>query len=181
MNNVPYNVDPKRINLARGVPEGLRRLHRAGYQLVVVSNQPGVALGRFSIDALSAVTARLRSLFAELGVPLLDAYYCPHYPEGKVLEFSRTCPCRKPRPGMLLRAAREHQLDLVHSWLIGDILDDIEAGQRAGCVTVLLDNGNENEWNLARNRVPHFTVADLMEAADVICGSRGHPDASEAS
>lgn len=178
IHNVPHNVDPARIRLADGAEAGVQRLHRAGYHLVVVSNQSGVAFGRFALDALAAVTHRLHELLAAAGVPLLDAYYCPHHPEGKVPEFTRNCPCRKPRPGLLLRAAREHRLDLAHSWMVGDILDDIEAGHRAGCATVLVDNGNESEWNLAPNRVPHFTAADLLQAAEVICGGRPRAGAS---
>ena len=78
------------------------------------------------------------------------------------------CACRKPAPGLLERAAREHGVSLSDSWLIGDILDDIEAGRRAGCRTVLLDNGNETEWQLTPERVPHHVARDLAEAAALI-------------
>lgn len=170
--DIPYNVDPGRIRLMPGAAEGVRRLHGAGYRLVVVSNQAGVAFGRFSQDALAGVTARLQELFATIGVSLTAAYYCPHHPKGTVAPYGAVCPCRKPRAGLLLRAAREHRLDLARSWLVGDILDDIEAGNRAGCTTVLVDNGHETEWQLAPRRVPHFTVQDLPQAAQVIGGAR---------
>jgi D-glycero-D-manno-heptose 1,7-bisphosphate phosphatase len=166
--DVPYNVDPGRIRLAPGAAEGLRLLHRAGYRLFVVSNQPGVARGYFREQALAAVAGRLRRLLAECAVPLGGFYYCPHHPEGVVGEHAVACACRKPAPGLILRAALEHGLDLARSWLVGDILDDVEAGRRAGCRTILVDSGHETEWVLRPDRVPHRIASDLLDAARLI-------------
>jgi D-glycero-D-manno-heptose 1,7-bisphosphate phosphatase len=163
--DVPYNVDPGRIRLAPRAEEGLRLLHAAGYRLIVISNQSGVARGLFPEEALVAVEQRLRGLLAEAGVPLLAFYYCPHHPEGIVPDLAVACACRKPEPGMILRAASEHGIDLARSWFIGDILDDVEAGRRAGCATVLIDNGHETQWVLSPLRTPHEVVADLAGAA----------------
>jgi D-glycero-D-manno-heptose 1,7-bisphosphate phosphatase len=163
--DVPYNVDPAHIRLTPGAAEGLRRLHAAGYPLFVVSNQSGVARGYFPEAALAVVEGRLRELLHEAGVELAGFYYCPHHPEGIVAEYAVACDCRKPAPGLIERAAREHGLDLARSWFVGDILDDVQAGRAAGCKTVLLDNGHETEWVLTPERQPHHTVADLAEAA----------------
>ncbi|HEX8199409.1 MAG TPA: HAD family hydrolase [Isosphaeraceae bacterium] len=163
--DVPYNVDPGRIRLTRGAEEGLRLLHAAGYALIVISNQSGVARGLFPEEALRAVERRLRGLLEEVGVPLLGFYYCPHHPEGVVPGLAVACGCRKPEPGMILRAAAEHGIELARSWFIGDILDDVEAGRRAGCSTVLIDNGHETEWVVSAARTPHEVTADLAEAA----------------
>jgi D-glycero-D-manno-heptose 1,7-bisphosphate phosphatase len=163
--DVPYNVDPGRIRLAAGAEEGLRLLHAAGYGLIVISNQSGVARGLFPEEALVAVEERLRGLLAGAGVPLLGFYYCPHHPEGVVPGLAVACACRKPEPGLILRAAGEHGIDLTGSWFVGDILDDVEAGRRAGCATVLIDNGHETEWVLSPLRTPHVVAADLAEAA----------------
>jgi histidinol phosphatase-like enzyme len=95
-------------------------------------------------------------------------YHCPHHVDGTVLAYARACSCRKPRPGMLLRAARDLDLDLGRSWMVGDILDDIEAGRRAGCRTVLLDVGSETEWRRGPLRVPDAVAGSLPEVADVI-------------
>jgi histidinol-phosphate phosphatase family protein len=168
IDDVPYNVDPARIALAAGAAEGLRALHRGGYRLVVVSNQSGVARGLFPEAALGPVRDRIEELLDAFGVPLAGFYACPHHPAGTVPAFAVECPCRKPRPGMLRRAAEELGLDLNASWLIGDILDDVEAGRRAGCRTVLIDNGNETEWVLTAGRQPHGRAADLAEAARFI-------------
>lgn len=173
--NLPYSVDPARIRLASGVGEGLRALSRAGYLLAVVSNQSGVARGYFPEAALAAVRDRLRSLFAEAGATLTGFYYCPHHREGTVEGYSVACQCRKPRPGLILRAAAEHRVSPTASWLVGDILDDVEAGAQAGCRTVLLDNGNETEWRLTQLRRPSYTVADFMSAACVILADPGAP------
>lgn len=157
--NVPYNVDPARIRLAPGADEALRRIAGAGYRVIVVSNQPGVALGFFAERELESVERHLAEL-----VPVNAFYYCPHAPQAG-------CTCRKPQSGMLLRAAREHGVELAQSWMVGDILDDVEAGRRAGCRTVLVDNGNETEWQLNAERAPHAKVKGLLEAADLICGA----------
>ena len=168
--NVPYNVDPSRMRLARGA-EGLPMLHRAGYRLIVVSNQSGVARGYFAEDALRPVERRLAELLHEAGVPLAGFYYCPHHPKGVVPAYALACACRKPAPGLIAQAAREHRIDLSRSWLVGDILDDVEAGRRAGCRTVLIDNGNETEWLLSAPRRPHHLAPDLAAAARLILGA----------
>ena len=161
--DVPYNVDPARIILTEGVEDGVRKLHAAGFSLVVVSNQSGVARGYFEEADLEAVWTRLRDLS---GVPF-HVYYCPHHPEGYA-PYNVACGCRKPEPGMLLEAAKEHDLDLSQSWMIGDILNDVEAGRRSGCRTVLLDNGGETEWQLSRERLPHHIVDTFAEAAEIV-------------
>src|SRR4051794_10145376 len=129
--DVPYNVDPARIRLAPGAAEGLPRLHAAGFRLIVISNQSGVARGLFAEEALGGVRDRLRELLADVGVPLDGFYYCPHHPEGVVPEYALACACRKPEPGMILDSAREHGIEPGQSWFVGDILDDVEAGRRA--------------------------------------------------
>jgi D-glycero-D-manno-heptose 1,7-bisphosphate phosphatase len=157
--NVPYNVDPARIRLAPGAAEAVARISAAGYRVIVVSNQPGVGLGFFAEHELERVQRHLAAL-----LPMTAFYYCPHAPQAG-------CPCRKPQSGMLLQAAREHGVELAQSWMVGDILDDVEAGRRAGCRTVLVDNGNETEWQLNAAREPHAKVKGLLEAADLICGA----------
>jgi D-glycero-D-manno-heptose 1,7-bisphosphate phosphatase len=156
--NVPYNVDPARIRLAPGAAECVGALAREGFDVFVVSNQPGAALGFFPEQALHEVKERLEAL---LDHRLKGFYYCPHHPQAG-------CDCRKPNPGMLLRAAREHGVELGRSWMVGDILDDVEAGRRAGCRTILLDNGNETEWQLTDARRPDCIANDLRQAAALI-------------
>jgi D-glycero-D-manno-heptose 1,7-bisphosphate phosphatase len=160
VHDVPYNVDPERITLAPGAQQAVEAFARNGFRVIIVSNQPGAALGLFDEARLGDVERKLRVLLNGR----FDAfYYCPHHPEAG-------CACRKPGPGMLLRAAREHGVDLERSWMIGDILDDVEAGRRAGCRTCLIDNGNETEWKLNDARRPDRVAAGLAQAATMILG-----------
>lgn len=166
--DVPYNVDPEHIQLTRGAIEGLRLIHEAGYQLIVITNQSGVARGYFPESALVVVEEKLHQILAQFGIPLAGFYYCPHHPDGIIQSLAIACSCRKPEPGLLLQSAAERGIDLAQSWFIGDILNDVEAGRRAGCKTVLIDNGNETQWQLSPQRLPHYIVANLVEAAQVI-------------
>jgi len=163
--DVPYNVDPAQIRLAWQAGAALQLLQGLGYRLIVVTNQSGVARGQFTEAALGQVQARLGELLAQYGVALDGFYYCPHHEHGTVARYAVACTCRKPMPGLLLRAAQEHDIDLAQSWMIGDILNDVEAGHRAGCRAALIDNGNETEWTLSPARRPDLVARDLYEAA----------------
>lgn len=165
IDNVPYNVNPRRVTLVRGAGGALRLLKTQGFLLVVVSNQPGVALGHFQLSALAAVEHRIHELLAPSSVEIDAFYYCPHLPQSANVRFAVRCLCRKPQPGLLRQAARDWQIDLTRSWLVGDILDDVEAGNRASCRTVLVDTGNETEWRLGLHRQPHHLAGSLRQAA----------------
>lgn len=169
--DVPYNVDPAKIELASGAGEALRSLSHAGYKLIVISNQSGVARGYFEEAALAGVKARLQELLNPDGVMLSGFYYCPHHPTGSIEHYRIDCLCRKPKPGLILKAAEDHEIDLSMSWMIGDILNDVEAGRKAGCKTILIDNGNETEWILSPDRIPDYRVADLRQAAAIVQAS----------
>jgi D-glycero-D-manno-heptose 1,7-bisphosphate phosphatase len=166
VHDVPYNVDPARIELIPGAGDALRAVQDAGFLLFVVSNQPGVALRRFPMSALRTVEARLDELLAPFGVVFTAYCWCPHPPAG--VRGGVACTCRKPRPGLLLDAAATHGVELARSWMIGDILDDIEAGNRAGCRTVLVDRGSETRWRTGRLRTPNAIVYQLADAVALI-------------
>ncbi len=168
IDDIPYSTDPVHIRFAKGAPFCLRRLRAAGYELVIVSNQSGIARGYYEEKALVAVRERLVRMITGAGGRLLDFYYCPHHPDGTVPRYAVPCSCRKPEPGLLLTAASQYNLDLASSWMIGDILNDVEAGRRAGCRTILINNGNETEWDLSPGRYPDFIAGDLAEAAVII-------------
>lgn len=164
--DVPYNVDPDLVVFTPHALAALLMLTRAGYALVVVTNQSGLASGRFSTDEFFALRHALtRRLREEGGIELAGFQFCPHAPDAG---GDPICLCRKPAPGMLEQAAVAGGFDLSRSWMIGDILDDIEAGRRAGCRTVLLDVGNETVWRMSSLRVPDYRCPDLLGAARVI-------------
>src|SRR4029079_4697999 len=119
--DVPYNVDPDRIRLLPGV-ERLRRLRLAGYELLLFSNQSGVAHGYFDEATLQYSIRGLEQKLREVGVRLAGTYWCTHHPKGDIERYRLECDCRKPNPGLLMRAANELSLDLERSWMVGDIL-----------------------------------------------------------
>jgi D-sedoheptulose 7-phosphate isomerase len=136
--NRHYGSDADGIKLFDGVVEGLLELRAAGYKLVLVSNQSGVARGYFDEAAVARMHDRLQRMLDRHGAALDGMEYCPHHPEGDTFPYAVECACRKPGPGMLRRAARKHGVDLSASWMVGDIEADIEAGRRAGARTVLV-------------------------------------------
>ena len=167
LQDVPYNVDPAKMRLMPGAGPALRSLAEAGYRLIVVTNQSGVARGYFPPTALRTVQWRLEELLAPFDVQLHGFHACVHHPAGVVAPYAQECECRKPKPGLLLAAAQDG-IDLIESWMVGDILDDVEAGCRAGCRTILLDNGGETEWRPGECRTPSLVAGTLSEAADAI-------------
>jgi D-glycero-D-manno-heptose 1,7-bisphosphate phosphatase len=127
------------VSLLPGIVAPLRRLEDAGYVLVCVSNQPVAAKGKTSVEELLELHERVLALLAREGVRLEVSRLCPHHPDGVVDELSGPCGCRKPAAGMLLDAARAQGLDLEASWMLGDTDSDVQAGQAAGCRTVLVE------------------------------------------
>jgi D,D-heptose 1,7-bisphosphate phosphatase len=166
--DIPYNINPHVITLQPDSIEGLKLLQNEGYLLIIVSNQSGVAKGYFTEEKLQVVEIKIKELLAVNDILLSGFYYCPHHPQGTVKLFNIDCDCRKPMPGMLLKAATEHNIDLTQSWMIGDILNDVEAGSRAGCKTVLIDNDNETEWMPGEHRIPAIICKSINKAAESI-------------
>lgn len=162
--DIPYNVEPALMELVPGCGAALRAVREAGYAIVVVSNQSGVARGYFEEAAVAGVEARLRMLLQGEGIELDGFYACFHHPGGVRPGYAVACACRKPEPGLLLAAARELDLDISRSWMVGDILDDCEAGKRAGCRSVLIDAGNETEWRDGPCRKPDVVAGGVVGA-----------------
>ncbi|MDB6000072.1 MAG: D-glycero-D-manno-heptose 1,7-bisphosphate phosphatase [Rhizobacter sp.] len=170
--DVPYNVDPARLRFTPNALEGLRLMASHGFKLVVVTNQPGVAMGLFGRADLARLETALVAMLRNEGITLSGFYACTHAPSNRP---GGGCLCRKPAPGLLRQAALAHRIDLAQSWMVGDILNDVEAGRRAGCKTVLMDVGNETEWRVSPLRTPDLRCADLLEAARAIVAARSTP------
>jgi D-glycero-D-manno-heptose 1,7-bisphosphate phosphatase len=133
----------------------------------LITNQSGIARGYFTEADLADMHTYLAEELAHWGVCMDAIYYCPHHIQGSIPELAIRCDCRKPQPGMILRAASEHAIDLKHSWFVGDILDDVEAGNRAGCRTVLVDLGTE-KMPTQVIRMPSFVARDTVHALQLI-------------
>ena len=170
--NVPYNVNPALLTLMPGVSLGLERLATLPFLLIIVTNQAGIARGEFTADDFRRHIQTLSDIFRSHGCKLTDVYYCPHDPQGKVAAYSVECECRKPQCGLLRRAGREHKIDLSQSWMVGDILDDIEAGHRAGCRSILVNTGGEDQWIRTPEREPNATVARFDHAVEFLINAQ---------
>jgi D-glycero-D-manno-heptose 1,7-bisphosphate phosphatase len=162
---VAYLHDPELVQLVPGAAAALRSLAAAGFALVLVTNQAGVAKGYYGEDAVGRVHQRLAELLAAGGVALDGVWYCPHHPEGTVPRFARACRCRKPGPGMLSAAAERLGIDLAASYLVGNDPVDVGAARAAGATPLLVTTGQA-----AGRPAPDGVVAfgSLSEAARAI-------------
>jgi D-glycero-D-manno-heptose 1,7-bisphosphate phosphatase len=160
-------VDAAEIRILPGVASALRLLHDAGWRLVVVSNQAVVARGLLDEPGVVALQREIESRLGAQGAPALDAFYfCPHHPSATLPAYRTDCACRKPKPGLLLRAAAELGLDLHRSCMIGDRATDLQAGSRAGCRTIWVQTGRHHD--------PPIETAEpamLGPSADHVCPS----------
>lgn len=171
-----YLSDPDGVVLLEGVAAGLRALAAAGFALVIVTNQSGIARGKYTVADYEAVAARLAAALAAEGVELLDAYFCPYHPDGTTPPYDVDHPDRKPSDGMWRRAAADHGIDLARSWSIGDGERDVVAGKRAGTRGVLLAGGRD-KWPLpvVGPYDADFVARDFREATLFILRAEGQP------
>lgn len=164
-----YLADPAKVRLCPGCAEAFRKIANAGYRIIAVSNQSGIARGYFTFDDVKAVERKIGELLNEQGAPSPDAwYYCPHHPKGIVEEFRKDCECRKPKPGLLLQAGKDFDADFSRSFMIGDKISDLQAGFAAGCasgVLVMTGHGSEqkreilnHEYGIAENILEAVTL-----------------------
>lgn len=146
------------FELLPGVAEAIKRINSSGYLVIVVTNQPVVARGEVTFPELQLIHNKMETLLGEEGAYVDAIYYCPHHPhkgyEGEIPELKIDCECRKPKPGMLLKAAQDFNIDLAKSWMIGDGENDIRAGKAAGCNTALVGVGDYGQ---------NLTIASLED------------------
>jgi D-glycero-D-manno-heptose 1,7-bisphosphate phosphatase len=173
-----YPRHPEELVLYPGLAPELVALRTLGFQLVVITNQSGIARGLVTPEELTAMHAFLSRQLANEGAVLDGFYFCPHHPDGVVPSLSVDCLCRKPHPGLILRAAGELDIDLAGSWMVGDILDDVEAGASAGCRTILVDLGTEDAPKSAL-RSPDYVARTTHHALRIIRHLEGDGDPVE--
>lgn len=139
---VGYLLTPEQFELLEGVGEAIRKINLFGYLAIVVTNQPVIARGEVTADGLQQIHNKMETMLGKEGAYLDGVYYCPHHPDkgfaGEVEELKIVCECRKPKAGLLLQAAKDFNIDLSQSWMIGDSENDVLAGKNAGCKTALI-------------------------------------------
>ncbi len=141
------------LELLPGAVEAIKLANRHGLLVVVVTNQSGIARGYFTEEELKAFNTHLAQILDTQGARIDAFYYCPHHPEAPIKAYRKDCPCRKPQPSLLLKAAEELNIDLAKSYMVGDSPRDMEAGKRAGCQTILLDK--EKDLKKAISQIIH--------------------------
>jgi len=164
---VQYLSQVEDFQFIPGVPWALKRLKDAGFLLVVVTNQSGIGRGFYDETALELVHGHMHADLASFGAEIDACYFCPHHPEHATGDYLRECDCRKPLPGMLHQAARELDIDLAASFMVGDKLADVEAGIAAGCTSLLVLTGYGSQ-ELASLPAGVKAYPDLPAAAEAI-------------
>lgn len=167
---------PEQFRLLPDVAEAIALINRMNLKAIVVSNQPGVAKNHFTEEILARIDRKMKAELAADGAHLDGVYYCLHHPQAVVQRYKVVCDCRKPRPGLLLKAARDANIDLASSFMIGDSLTDVEAGHQVGCRTFLI---GRMKCELCRQMdvaevSPDFIVGDLLEAVKIIQKERSN-------
>lgn len=156
--------DPEKLKLYNGVGPALKKIKGQGFIVVVVSNQPDIALGKIDESTKRKLEERFVKLISQHQVPVDGIYYCNHHPSSTNSSYRAKCECRKPKTGMFTTAADEYGIDLGKSWMIGDTWSDIGAGESAGCRTILI----AKPWSEENKCTPDFKVSNLYEAVDLI-------------
>jgi D-glycero-D-manno-heptose 1,7-bisphosphate phosphatase len=161
---------PSQFRLMPDAGEAVRLLNNIGLQVIVASNQPGIAKGKMTMKNFEKIREKMKRDLRREGAHIDSEYYCFHHPQAAKKKYREQCECRKPKPGLLLRAAKELDLSLHESFMIGDSLTDAEAGKAAGCTTLLVGNAKCDLCKLIeeKNVRPDFITPSFLAAARVI-------------
>lgn len=168
---VGFLRDKKDFELLDGVAEAIKKINKSGYLCIVVTNQPVIARGEITEEELHEIHNKMETMLGYKGAYVDSIYYCPHHPdrgyEGEIIDLKRDCECRKPKPGMLLKAAKDYNIDLGNSWMVGDSVIDIMAGKAAGCKTALINK----DFEMSEKFIGNLVVSNILEfVEEVVCG-----------
>lgn len=164
----PANTDE--FILFLDAADAINKLHKLDFKVIIISNQPGIAKDKFTIDTFEKIRKKMKDELARQDAYVDAEYFCLHHPEGKNKDYTMICECRKPKPGLILKAASEHEIDLKNSWMIGDGIIDIQAGNEAGCKTILIGRMKCDICNLMEDKgiKPDFIAQNLNKASIII-------------
>jgi len=179
LNDLEYNPEDGRVGSPRSAKqlrlfpyagESVRRVRELGFKAILVSNQPGVAKRQFTLSELTRMNEKVRKELARHECSFDAEYYCLHHPDAMIRKYRLDYDCRKPRPGLLFRAAREHDLDLGNSFFVGDALVDVKAGRAAGCRTILLGHLTTYLSTMIEREdaKPDFMLPSLKQVSDLL-------------
>lgn len=155
--DVKYCSCPEDFELFPSTARAIKLLNEHGFKVIVVTNQSGIARGYFTEETLAQIHEKMKGELAKEGAWVDDIYYCPHHPGDN-------CDCRKPKPKLVLQAAKKHDIDLNHSFVVGDLPLDIDMGKAVGCKTILLLDSPQEDMNIS----PDYIASDLLEATQYV-------------
>jgi len=163
-------LNPRQFRLLPGAAEAIRVFNRLGLKVIVVSNQPSIAKGKMTEEVFERVRSKMKRLLEKKSAHIDAEYYCFHHPSSKNPRYKGNCDCRKPKPGLILKAAKDFELDLSKCYLVGDGLTDIKAGKAEGCRSFLIGNLKCDLCRLMENEnvKPDFIVPNLFHASKII-------------
>jgi len=164
----PFTVE--QFKLLPNAAKAISKFHNLGYKVIIVSNQPGLAKDNFTLEIFEKMKEKMRKELKKNGAKIDAEYYCLHHPYAKVKKYKKNCDCRKPKSGMLLKATKDHNIDLAQSWMIGDGITDIKAGQTAGCKTIFIGRMKCDLCKLMEDEQvkPNYIAPNLFKAALII-------------
>jgi D-glycero-D-manno-heptose 1,7-bisphosphate phosphatase len=168
---IDFVKNPDELRLIENAAKAIRKINSLGLKSIIVSNQSGIARGFFTETELKIINDRLVELLKKENAFLEHIYYCPHHPEGTVKEYSKNCDCRKPKTGLIEKAEKDYNLDLINSFMIGDMLRDLECGLNAGLKTILVRTGKGEETLRILPRYNYnidYIAKDLIDAVNFI-------------
>jgi len=162
-----YLSDPDKVRVTKGAAQSINKLHTLGYLVIVITNQAGVARGYYPEESIGKIHDRIDAILAEDNTAIDAYYYCPHHPKGTVEEYSFACSCRKPETGMVEQAIKDFDIDLEHSFVIGDKVTDVKTATNTGCKTGILVRTGHGEQQIKDNDTTGITIkADINEAIE---------------
>jgi len=164
----PSSVD--QFKLLPDAGKAINKFHKLGYIVVLVSNQPGLAKDNYNFDVFEKIKEKMQNKLSKDGAKIDYEYYCLHHPDAKIEKYHIICECRKPNPGMILQAVEDHNIDILKSWMIGDGINDIKAGNAAGCQTILIGRMKCDlcKYLEEENAKPDFIAPNLYSASLII-------------
>ena len=164
----------RQFSVLPGVPRAIRLLNDLGFVVVIASNQPGIAKGHFEPELIPKIERKMRTALRQADARVDAIYYCLHHPEATKKKYRSNCDCRKPAPGLLIQAAKDLNLSLSDSYMVGDGLTDVEAGNAAGCMTIFIGRwkAEYEQFVTPSDLRPDFIAKDLLEAAKLIQSNR---------
>jgi D-glycero-D-manno-heptose 1,7-bisphosphate phosphatase len=164
----PFTVE--QFKLLPSVGKAINKFHKLGFLVILISNQPGMAKNQYSIDVFEKIKEKMKKELEKDDAKFDAEYYCFHHPDAKNKKYKKVCNCRKPKPGMILQATKDYDIDITKSWMIGDGINDIQAGQGAGCKTILIGNMKCDLCKIMEKEgvKPNFIVPNLYKAFLII-------------